>query len=126
MAAEGGVQVQDGWIRLLIATRPAAGYFTLHNTGNTAKTLIGAASPGCGALMLHESLEQGGQDRMVMLGKVDVPAHGVLRFAPGGYHLMCVNPTPALRRGSSIAVTLRFADGGTLEVPFAVRGATAK
>lgn len=125
-AAESGVSLQDGWMRTLIRSRPAAGYFLLRNTTATPKVLIGAASPACGQLTLHQSLDQSGQHRMVAVRQVDVPAHGSLSFAPGNYHLMCMEPGKALKPGGSVKVTLDFADGGTLAADFAVRGSAAQ
>ena len=105
---------------------PAAGYFTLSNSGAAAQSLVGASSPGCGMLMLHRSVNQGGQERMVMVQSVPVPAHGKVSFAPGDDHLMCMSPTAALRPGQSVPVTLRFAGGGSLTAGFPVRNATGK
>jgi hypothetical protein len=122
-AAEGGLALGDPWFRLVMPSLPAAGYFILSNTSDATQTLTGAASPACGMLMLHQSVEQGGQERMVMVDKVVVPAHGKVGFAPGGYHLMCTSPTAAMRPGHSVPVTLHFADGGSLTASFAVRSA---
>lgn len=105
-------------------SRPAAGYFVLSNETGRTRTLVGAASPGCGALMLHRSVNANGQERMEMVDSVPVPAHGEVKFAPGGYHLMCMSPTAAVARGGSVSVTLRFKDGGSLAASFPVRGAT--
>jgi copper(I)-binding protein len=111
-------------LRLIIPSRPAAGYFVLSNETGRTRTLVGAASPECGALMLHRSVNDNGQERMEMVDSVSVPAHGEVKFAPGGYHLMCMSPTAALARGRSVSVTLRFEDGGSLVASFPVRGAT--
>jgi copper(I)-binding protein len=125
-AAEGGLTISDPWMRSVIPSRPAAGYFTLSNDTGHAEALVGAASPACGTLMLHRSLNQGGQDRMAMVKSVPVPAHGSVTFAPGGYHLMCVSPSKEVTPGGAVPVTLRFADGGTVTARFPVRGATGK
>jgi hypothetical protein len=74
--------------------------------------------------MLHRSVNDNGQERMEMVASVSVPAHGEVKFAPGGYHLMCMSPTAALARGGSVSVTLRFKDGDSLVASFPVRGAT--
>jgi hypothetical protein len=74
--------------------------------------------------MLHRSLNDNGQDRMEMVDSVPVPARAQVKFEPGGYHLMCVSPKAAAAPGSSVAVTLRFQDGGSLVASFPVRGAT--
>ena len=77
-------------------------------------------------LMLHRSVDQGGQERMVEVASVPVPAHGKVSFAPGGYHLMCMSPAAAMRPGQSVPVTLRFAGGESLTASFPVRNATGK
>jgi len=125
-AAEPGLTISDPWIRLVMPSRPAAGYFTLSNDTGKALALVGAASPDCGSLMLHRSLHQAGQERMVMVKSVPVPAHGSVKFAPGGYHLMCMSPSREVTPGHSVAVTLRFEDGATLTADFPVRGATGR
>ncbi|HEV7997317.1 MAG TPA: copper chaperone PCu(A)C [Stellaceae bacterium] len=125
-AGEGGLTLSHQWFRLVLPSLPAAGYFTLSNSGAAAQSLVGASSPGCGMLMLHRSINSGGQERMAMVQNVAVPAHGKVSFAPGGYHMMCMSPTAALRPGRSVLVTLRFADGGSLTASFPVRNATGK
>jgi periplasmic copper chaperone A len=105
---------------------PAAGYFTLSNTTAAPRRLVGAASPACGMLMLHRSVDQNGEEQMMAVSSVLVPGHGMVRFAPGGYHLMCMLPGPAMRPGKSVPVTLRFSDGKTLSANFPVRGATGR
>jgi copper(I)-binding protein len=57
---------------------------------------------------------------------VDVPGGGGIRFSPGGYHLMCMDPKPVLKIGASVPVTLTFKDAPPLTARFAVRGATGK
>jgi len=122
--AEQGLLVGDPWMRFVMASRPAAGYFILSNATPEPRTLVGAASPACGMLMLHQTVHQGGVDRMEMVKEVAVPANGSVSFAPGGYHLMCMSPSPDLIPGRSVAVTLRFANGGELTASFPVRGAS--
>jgi hypothetical protein len=124
--APGGLTVSEQWFRLIMPSLPAAGYFTLSNATATPRTLVGAASPACGALMLHQSVGKNGEERMVMISSLAVPAHGEVRFAPGGYHLMCMSPGPAMKPGRSVPVTLRLADGETVEASFPVRGATGR
>jgi copper(I)-binding protein len=125
-AAQQGLILSGQWLRMVIPSRPAAGYFHLSNNSAKAHELVGASSDACGSLTLHESISRGGVDRMIDVKSVAVPAHGSITFAPGGYHLMCLSPSPSVKRGSSITVTLRFADGGTLVSNFPVRGATGR
>ncbi len=119
-----GLTLWGAWIRLVIPSRPAAGYFILRNGSDRARSLIGASSPACGRLMLHRSATHNGADEMVRVDKVPVPAHARVQFAPRGYHLMCMQPSAELKPGQQVTVRLHFADGTTLAQPFKVRGAT--
>jgi len=124
--APGGLKLSGQWFRFIMPSRPAAGYFTLANPTATPEQLTGAGSSACGMLMLHKSVRKNGVESMVMVPSVAVPAHGKLRFAPGGYHLMCMKPAAAMRPGKTVSVTLKFAGGKSLTAPFPVRNAVGK
>jgi len=117
------VAVSNGWFRALPAKLPAGGYFELRNTGKWPILLRGASSPACGMLMLHKSERKNGVGSMEDVASVEVPAGGTLGFAPGGYHLMCMDPTTAMKPGGSVTVTLDFADGTKVSTSFAVKNA---
>ena len=124
--AAGPLSVSDAWIRAMPAGIPSGGYFTLHN--GTAKDVIltGADTPACSSLMLHQSEMTGGMSSMHHVDEVDVPAGGSVAFAPGGYHLMCMQATSAITPGAHIPVTLIFRDGSKITAAFAVRNAAGK
>ncbi len=126
IAAPAGMSISGQWFRLIMPSLPAAGYFTLSNATSAPQKLVGAQSSACGTLMLHRSVSANGTERMVMVPSVTVPAHGSVRFAPGGYHLMCMSPRPEMTPGQSVPVTLRLADGETVSATFPVRNATGK
>jgi periplasmic copper chaperone A len=118
--------VSDAWFRALPAKLPAAGYFTLHNGGAETVVLTGASSPACAMLMLHKSDDMNGMSSMGDVANIPVASGDTLKFAPGGYHLMCVNPTTAMRPGASVVVTLTFVNGAKLSADFAVKDARGK
>jgi copper(I)-binding protein len=122
----GGLLVQDGWWRALPGSIPAGGYFTLRNNGRQAVALTGASSPACGSIMLHQTTSSGGMAGMKHVKSVDVPPGGSASFAPGGYHLMCMAPGPAMKPGGAVPVTLVFQSGAKLTVTFAVRNAAGR
>ncbi len=117
------VTVKDGWFRSLPANLPAGGYFTLHNGGMIAVTLTGASSPACGMLMLHRTENKGGTGMMMDMPSIKLAAGSDLTFTPGDYHLMCMDPTAAMKPGASVPVTLDFADGAKITSSFAVKNA---
>lgn len=125
-AYAGDLTVSDAWFRALPTGLPAGGYFTIKNSGDKDAVLTSAQSDSCGMTMLHKTVTTGGMSRMDMVQSVAVPAHGSLSFAPGGYHIMCMEPSPEMSPGSSVNVTLNFADGTKLDVKFDVKGATGQ
>lgn len=114
--------LSGAWIRWLPAGVPAGGYFTLLNQGKRPVTLVEASSPAFGMVMMHKSEEKGGVSKMLPVERVTVPPNGKLVFAPGGYHLMLMDPGKGVAPGKKIAVTLSFSDGQKVTGDFAVRG----
>lgn len=115
----------DAWIRVLPGDLPAAGYVTLRNDGDQPAVLQSASSSAFGSVMLHQSSSAAGMDRMRMVDQLQVPAHGQVALAPGGYHLMLMDARKPLQPGQTVQVTLRFADGSALTTGFAARSADA-
>lgn len=118
--------VTDAWFRALPAGLPSGGYFTLANPGAQTISLTAADSPACGMLMLHKSSDTGGMSMMSDVSSVAVPAGGTVKFAPGSYHLMCMEPTPQMKPSAKVPVTLFFADKSKLQVMFDVKNAKGR
>ena len=122
-AQAASITITDGWIRA-IPNRPAGGYFTLSNDSGKRVVLTGASSPACGMLMLHKTETESGMADMNDVKDVPIAVGQHVTFAPGGYHLMCMNPTGAVAPGNKVPVTLIFSDGMQVTNTFAVRNAT--
>ena len=125
-AQDKSVTIEAPWIRLIIPSRPAAGYLTLRNDTDSDTAITAASSPACGDLSLHESVTKDGAATMVPVDKVDATAGGAATFAPGGYHLMCMKPQPELEVGASVPVTLTLSGGQEITQDFPVYGAGGK
>ena len=123
-AQAGSLTVSDGWIRALPAKVPAGGYFTLSNDSGRRMALTGASSPACGMLMLHKTDTESGMASMNDVTAIPIAVGAHVSFAPGGYHLMCMDPTAAIEPGNKVPVTLIFLDGTKVTTTFAVRDAT--
>lgn len=119
------VQIDHAWIRLLPAGLPAAGYMDIANPGDTPRKLVSVASDDFGQVMLHESMQSSGMSHMRHVDGLVIPAHGKATLAPGGYHLMLMQPRRALEVGQTVTLVLQFADGVTQAVAFEVRPANA-
>ncbi|TAN05910.1 MAG: copper chaperone PCu(A)C [Rhodanobacteraceae bacterium] len=118
-AAPTGVTVTHAWIRWLPAGLPAAGYATLSNSNAVPVTLSGASSTAYRSVTLMRSRLAEDDSSMVKVPDISVPAHGSVKLAPGGYHLMLAGATRPLRPGDSVPMRLNIA-GGTLQVDFSV------
>lgn len=97
---------------------------TLRNPTGHPAVLTAAHSEACGAMMLHESESDSGQEKMVGVKNIVIPARGSFAFRPGAYHLMCMRPN--MKPGQSVAVTLEFEHLAPLTVEFKVYGATGR
>ena len=116
--------ITDAWFRSLPGKLPAGGYFTVQNNTGREVAITGASSEACGMLMIHQSSNKGGMSGMSMMEKVVVPVGGIVRFAPGGTHLMCEQPK--MKIGAKVPVLLHLSDGSAVAVGFAVKSATGK
>jgi copper(I)-binding protein len=121
LPSQSAVHVSAAWIRWLPANLPAAGYLTLINEGDRPVALMSVDSPAYANVQLHRTLWQGGTTRMLAVPSIAIAAHSTLNFAALGYHLMLQQPRSAVAPGKPLALTLHFADGGTLRISAEVR-----
>lgn len=107
----------------------SAGYFTIDNGTGQAMTLQSVSSPQFGSVGMHETRTENGMSGMHELSALEVPAHSKVAFAPGGKHLMMMEPKSPVTDGARIPVTLSFtaADGtaSKIEATFAAGDASA-
>jgi copper(I)-binding protein len=118
-------EVENAWIR---EAPPAAqmmgGFMTLKNDSDKPMVLIGAHSKTFSMIMMHRTMEQDGMSRMIKQDKVVIPAHGMLEFKPGSYHIMMPSPSKRLVAGDKVTITLEFEGGKTMDVVYTVRKGT--
>lgn len=117
-----GVTARGPWIREAPPMSQAlAAYLSLENRSSQAYTLVGASSEEFGRVMLHETEIRDGVARMRHRAEVRIAAGDVAVFAPGGLHLMLMQPRRALTLGDRVSVDLLFAGSRRLSVDFEVR-----
>jgi periplasmic copper chaperone A len=115
------VSATNAWVRWLPNNLPAAGYVTLVNSGDKPVDLVDISSNDYGDAMLHQTVSNGSSQKMVMVDKLTVPAHGQVSIAPGGYHVMLEDAKHKIAPGDTVRLTLKFSDGESLDTPFAVK-----
>jgi len=123
LAGQSGLVLANPVMRVIIVSRPAAGYFSLKNTGTTTRVLVGASSPACKTAMLHQSKMVNGVMKMLPVKELPIEAGATLTFAPGGYHVMCMHPAKDIKSKTTVPVTLKFKNSAPLTQDFAVKGA---
>ncbi|WP_413623937.1 copper chaperone PCu(A)C [Luteibacter sp. Lutesp34] len=119
------VEAKNGWVRVLPGNLPAGGYLTFENRSDRALSIVGAESPQYGDAMIHRSSTDGGMGRMEMVDSVPLPAKGSLAFAPGGYHVMLMQPKQPVKPGDTISVTFTLSDGEKIPAILLARPANA-
>jgi copper(I)-binding protein len=110
------LQVRDAWAR---ATPPGASVAAVYLTivgGDVADRLIAAKTDRAAMTQVHAVTESDGMARMREAGRVDVPPHASVVFAPTGLHLMLMDLGAPLVAGQPFVVTLTFERSGTREV----------
>jgi len=119
---EVGVSVREAWVR---ETPPGvammAGYMVLQNNTARSQVLVTASSSGFETVMIHRTIVKGGLASMVHASQIELAPNASLIFAPGGYHLMLMNPKRTLRAGDRVEITLEFRGGLVLPVAYEVR-----
>jgi copper(I)-binding protein len=115
------IRATDAWIRWLPAALPEAGYLTLTNTGSAPQVLVGASSEEYADISLHRTRVGQGMSVMEPVESIRLAPAAEVNFAAAGYHFMLLRPAHPPRPGERILITLRFAGGHSLTVPFSVR-----
>lgn len=115
------VSVRNAWVR---ESPPGmtmmAGYMALRNNTSRSQLLVAASSSGFETVMIHRTIIKDGMASMVHAPQIELAPNASLIFAPGGYHLMLMNPKRTLRAGDRVDITLEFRGGLVLPVAFEV------
>jgi copper(I)-binding protein len=99
-----------------------AGYLEIRNNGAVPDRLTGGAAD-FGAVEIHQMSMDGGVMKMRELKDgLAIPAHGSVKLAPNGFHLMFTGLKHPLVKGESVKATLSFEHAGEVPVNFAVEG----
>lgn len=114
------ITVTDAYAR---ASRPGAPtgamFMTIHNAGEAADRLIGAASPAAQMVELHTHIEEAGVMKMRPVEDgMEIPAGGMHALERGGDHVMLMGLTQSFEDGATVPLTLVFEKAGeiTLDV----------
>ena len=119
----GSLTISNPYLVAPAGDAPAVMYFTIQNGGETPDTLTHIQVAGATSAELHREVADsmhaiGAMTNMTMVPMpvAEIPAHGWLRLAPGGVHVMVMGMAGHLIRGDSAATTMTFAHTGVVRV----------
>jgi copper(I)-binding protein len=118
-ASVGNVTIYDAYAPATPLNDVGSLYFTIANRRDTEDTLTTVTVPA-GHAHLHEVITVEDVTRMQPLTFIPIPAHGVLKLAPGGYHVMLSQLGSSLQVGDSLEVELTLSSAGTVAFKAAV------
>ena len=120
------IMVHDAWSRAMPPGHPTgAVYFELENDGQRGDALVGVRTERAPRAELHQTIEDGGNSRMVHTPRVRVPAEGGLTFEPGGRHVMLMGLERTLTEGETYTIILELERAGDVAVEVEVLAPTA-
>lgn len=120
--AKPGLSASDGALVLpAVKGNPGAAYFTLSNESGKAVTLAGVSINAAESAEMHETKD----GKMGAVDQVELQPSAIVKFAPGGMHVMAFNLRPEAAAGKTVEMTLTFSDGDKLSMPLAVKPAGA-
>jgi copper(I)-binding protein len=120
----GGLEIwQPGARATPKRAKTAAGYEAIKNTGNTPDRLRGGSLAGAGRGEIRDALTDGGVMKMRPLPEgIEIKPGESVALRPGRTHLMFNDLEARLVKGQSVKGTLTFANAGTLDVVFVIKG----
>jgi copper(I)-binding protein len=83
-------------------------YFSLTNSATTAVTLRRVTSPEFGRVEMHTTMVDDGVAHMTGLDSLTIAERSGIAFAPGGPHLMLMEPVSALGVGDVVTLEFHF------------------
>ena len=117
-----GLAIEQPWVR---AAPPGAmimaGYAKLTNSCSKAIVVTSAVSPDFGGTSIHETVIENGVSKMRPMPHLVVPARGQVVLAPGGGHLMLMQPKRTVAEGDKMRIEFGLTDGRRVVAEFPVR-----
>jgi copper(I)-binding protein len=114
-AKEKELSVTDAYVQFSpVRTNPSAAYFTVHG-GPQDVSLIGVSTEVAIRSEMHETMTAGNMASMKPVMNVQIPAGSIVRFEPGGKHVMMWNINPGLAPPKRITLNFAFSNGERIQ-----------
>ena len=116
------VAVMNAWVREpIVESDTHAGYFTLVNVSDEPLVLQSITTDAYESVEIHQMTHVNGMMKMSEIESLDLAANGKIKLAPGGKHLMLINPKRDIKTGGRVKLTLKFKSGLTQLVDLPIK-----
>jgi copper(I)-binding protein len=116
------LEISNPWIKNLPPSVPVrAGYMTLHNPQSKTVSIVSLSSDAFGSIEIHQTIAQDGMMRMEQVPALKIEPDSTVQLAPGGLHLMMMNPIEPTRIGDTIEILILFDDGSEQKLEMRVK-----
>jgi copper(I)-binding protein/cytochrome oxidase Cu insertion factor (SCO1/SenC/PrrC family) len=110
------VAIMNSWVReALPGAGVNAGYMTLFNISDKDLTITNIESENFGTIEIHQMVSVDGMMEMSEIKNMVIPAKQSVELAPGGKHLMMMQPNKDFIQGQTVEMSLTF-DTGSIQL----------
>jgi periplasmic copper chaperone A len=123
----GDLVITQPWSRATPGgAKVAGGYLTIENKGAIPDRLVSGSTKAAKKIEIHGmALNNGVMTMRPIDGGLIIEPGTSIKLAPGGYHLMFLEPGSPFKQGDTVAVALAFEKAGEIKVLFDVQGVGA-
>jgi copper(I)-binding protein len=115
------LDIRDPWIKNLPPSVPVrAGYMTVYNPQSKPVSIVSLHSDEFASIEIHQTIEQDGMMRMEQVPSLKIEPNSSVQLAPGGLHLMMMNPSEPTQPGDLLEIVIVLDDGSEQRVEMQV------
>lgn len=116
------LDIHNAWIKNLPPAVPVrAGYMTIHNTQAKEVSIVAISSDAFASVEIHRSIAEDGMMRMEAVPTLVIEPDSTVQLAPGGLHLMMMNPAEPTKPDDVLQIVIEFDDGSTQSLNMTVK-----
>ncbi len=115
------LDIHNAWIKNLppvVAVR--AGYMTIRNTQANAVSILAIRSDVFASIGIHRTVSENGMMRMEPVPVLVIEPKSTVKLAPGGLHLMMMNPGEPTSPGDLLQIVIELDNGSTQNITMTV------
>ncbi len=94
---------------------------TIHNRQSNAVSIVSLRSDTFASVEIHQTITQEGMSRMERIPTLKIEPLSSEQLAPGGLHLMMMNPIEPTRPGDVVVIVIVLDDGSEQSLEMKVK-----